>query len=84
MILWGPPGTGKTTLARLLAAGSDMHLIALSAVLAGVKDVREAVQVAALGCLSIRSAPETFQPVGFLSNFILQWFCKRRLDGGLC
>ncbi len=43
MILWGPPGTGKTTLARLLATNADAHLVSLSAVLAGVKDVREAV-----------------------------------------
>ncbi len=43
MILWGPPGTGKTTLARLLASASDARWISLSAVLAGVKDVRAAV-----------------------------------------
>ena len=43
MILWGPPGTGKTTLARLLARNADADLIGLSAVLAGVKDVRAAV-----------------------------------------
>ena len=46
MILWGPPGTGKTTLARLIAQRSDAHLIALSAVQAGIKDVREAVEQA--------------------------------------
>ena len=46
MVLWGPPGVGKTTLARLLAAGSGAHLIVLSAVLAGVKDIREAVEQA--------------------------------------
>jgi putative ATPase len=43
MIFWGPPGTGKTTLARLVAARSGSHFLNLSAVLAGVKDIREAV-----------------------------------------
>ena len=43
MILWGPPGTGKTTLARLLAQSADCYWINLSAVLAGVKDIRQAV-----------------------------------------
>ena len=44
MILWGPPGVGKTTLARLMADGFDAEFIALSAVLSGVKDIREAVE----------------------------------------
>ena len=43
MILWGPPGTGKTTLARLMARAFDAEFIALSAVLSGVKDIRDAV-----------------------------------------
>ncbi|MBU0744193.1 MAG: replication-associated recombination protein A [Gammaproteobacteria bacterium] len=43
MILWGPPGTGKTTLARLLATSAHAHIESISAVLAGVKDIREVV-----------------------------------------
>jgi putative ATPase len=46
LILWGPPGTGKTTLARLIAQLSGADFIALSAVMAGVKDVRAAVESA--------------------------------------
>ena len=44
MILWGPPGVGKTTLARLVADSFDAQFIALSAVLGGVKDIRDAVE----------------------------------------
>src|SRR5487761_2530830 len=46
MILWGPPGVGKTTLARLTAAAFGCEFIALSAVMAGVKDIRAAVEQA--------------------------------------
>ncbi|MGH8633581.1 MAG: replication-associated recombination protein A [Burkholderiales bacterium] len=48
MILWGPPGVGKTTLARLMARAFDAEFIAISAVLAGVKDIRDAVTRAEL------------------------------------
>ncbi|HYL04385.1 MAG TPA: replication-associated recombination protein A [Steroidobacteraceae bacterium] len=46
LILWGPPGTGKTTLARLIAQAAHAQFIALSAVTAGVKDIRAAVESA--------------------------------------
>jgi putative ATPase len=46
MIFWGPPGVGKTTLARLLARAFDAEFIAISAVMAGIKDIREAVEKA--------------------------------------
>jgi putative ATPase len=44
MILWGPPGVGKTTLARLIANTADADFIPISAVLSGIKDIREAVE----------------------------------------
>ena len=47
LILWGPPGTGKTTLGRLLAADVNATFVALSAVTSGLKEVREAVAEAA-------------------------------------
>jgi putative ATPase len=46
VILWGPPGSGKTTLARLMANAFDAEFVALSAVFSGVKEIREAVQAA--------------------------------------
>ena len=47
-ILWGPPGVGKTTIARLMASSLDAHFITISAVLGGVKDIREAVEQATI------------------------------------
>jgi putative ATPase len=48
MILWGPPGVGKTTLARLIANTADADFMPISAVLSGIKDIREAVERAEL------------------------------------
>lgn len=56
MILWGPPGVGKTTMARLIAARSDRPFFTLSAVSSGVKDVREVIEQAAGRGLFARSA----------------------------
>lgn len=46
MIFWGPPGVGKTTLAKMIADYIDAHFLSLSAVMSGVKDIREAMEVA--------------------------------------
>lgn len=52
MILWGPPGVGKTTIARMLATNSSAQFLSLSAVMSGVKEIREAIKQAQLSPLA--------------------------------
>jgi putative ATPase len=61
LILWGPPGSGKTTLARLIAARKGADFIGLSAILAGVKDVRAAIEEAR--CCPAARLPHTAPPL---------------------
>ena len=64
MILWGPPGSGKTTLARLMAEAFDAEFIALSAVFSGVKDIREAVAAAQATPRAVRPAHDPLRRRG--------------------
>lgn len=63
-IFWGPPGTGKTTIARLMADAFDAHFITISAVLGGVKDIREAVEEAT----ALRDGIEQRQTIVFVDE----------------
>ena len=76
MILWGPPGVGKTTLARMVAEYADSEFITLSAVTSGIKDVREAI--ARAGQIALQSSRKT---VLFIDE--VHRFNKAQQDGFL-
>ena len=80
MILWGPPGVGKTTLARLTAHAFNCQFIALSAVFSGVKDIRAAIEQAeqylAQGHHTILFVDEIHRFNKAVNSFINQWLIK--------
>jgi len=80
MILWGPPGVGKTTLARLTANAFDCEFIPLSAVFSGVKDIRAAMEQAqqylAQGKHTILFVDEIHRFNKAVKSYIDQWLTK--------
>ena len=80
MILWGPPGVGKTTLARLTAKAYDCEFIALSAVFSGVKDIRAAMEQAQhnldMGKHTILFVDEIHRFNKAVKSYINQWLTR--------
>ena len=83
IILWGPPGTGKTTLAMVVASRTDRHFVSLSAVTAGVKDVREVIESPGGGWRRSDRAPSCFSTRCTASTRASRTLSSRRSESGI-